>query len=125
MDEIEPLRRIPADERTPAPEPTTAAGDFRFAPKRGRVGITLGKPNGNKHTEGADDEVILSDVAHVSLLEEEGMSVDAIAADLGLTTEVVLTDLGIAAEICHGQDLENSAKVHSPEPTYAPRAAAT
>lgn len=45
--------------------------------------------------------MILSAVAHVSLLEEEGLSVAAIAADLGLTTETVLTDIGIADKIAH------------------------
>ena len=104
MDEIEPLRGISTDEQTPTLEPITAIKDFRSAYKRGRPDLSPGNPNGNRHTTRVDDEAILSDVACVSLLDEEGMSINAIAADLKLTTEEVLTDLAIAAEIRHSQD---------------------
>jgi len=50
-----------------------------------------------------DDEVVLSDIANVSLLADEGMSASAIATGLGLTAAEVLTDLKIAAEIYPGE----------------------
>ena len=102
MDEIEPILGISNDEDVSSVAPITAAGDFRSANRRGRADLSHGKRNGQKYTGKADDdEVVLSAVAHVSFLEEEGMSVNAIAADLGLTAEEVLTDMGIAAEISH------------------------
>jgi hypothetical protein len=51
-----------------------------------------------------DDDVVLSAVAHVSLLEDEGLSVAVIATELGLTPEEVLADVGIAADITHPND---------------------
>ena len=45
--------------------------------------------------------MVLSDVAQVSLLEDEGLNVAVIAAELGLTAEEVLTHAGIAVEISH------------------------
>jgi hypothetical protein len=101
VDEIEPLLRT-NDEYTPTIGAIAGAGDFRSASRRGRADLSRGQRNVQKYTGKADhDEVVLSDVAHVSLLEKEGMSVNAIAADLGLTAAAVWTDLVIAAQICH------------------------
>ena len=50
------------------------------------------------------DGVVLSDVAHASLLEQEGMSVSEIAAELGLTAVEVQNDLGIAATITQAEE---------------------
>ena len=103
MDEIEPLQRISGDEPAPTIGAITAAGDFHSANKRGRADLDQRKRNGQKttFTPTPDDVVVLSAVAQAILLEEEGMSISAIAAGLGLSTEAVLTDLGIAAQICH------------------------
>jgi hypothetical protein len=101
VNDIEPLFGVSADEHTPTIERLGAAGDFRFASKRGRSDLSQGRQNQPRYALKPDDKVALSAIAHVSLLEEEGMSVSAIAADLGLTPEEVLTDAGIAAEICH------------------------
>jgi hypothetical protein len=101
MDEIEPMRGLSADEPTPTIERIGAAGDFRFANRRGRADLGAGKQDRQRQAPKPDDEVALSAIAQVSLLEEEGLSVPAIAAELGLNTEQVLIDGGIAAEICH------------------------
>ena|ERR1700722_20090583 len=101
MDEIEPLQRISGDEPAPTIGAITAAGDFHSANKRGRADLDPGKGNTQKRALTTDDVVVLSAVAQAILLEEEGMSISAIAAGLGLSTEAVLTDLGIAAQICH------------------------
>jgi hypothetical protein len=100
MDQIESLLGISGDEDVPAIEPIAAAGDFHFANKRKRIDLSQ-RRNSHEHAVDAHDEAVLSDVARVSLLEEEGMSVSAIATELGLTTALVLTDLGVAAQICH------------------------
>jgi hypothetical protein len=91
MDHIEPSQGISTDEGISTIESISAAGDFRFANKRGRSDSAQRKRTGQlvDHPVKADDEVALSDVAHVSLLEEEGTSVSAVAADLGLTTAAV------------------------------------
>src|ERR1700733_14008523 len=99
MDEIEPLQRISGDEPAPTIGAITAAGDFHSANKRGRADFDPGKRNGQKSTLTPEYEVVFSAGAQAILLEEEGMSISAIAAGLGLSTEAVLTDLGIAAQI--------------------------
>jgi hypothetical protein len=99
MGEIEPFHRISGDENTPAIDALTAAGDFHSANKRRRTDLAPRRRTGEEPSVDAD-EVVLSDVANVSLLEEEGMSVSAIAADLGLTPEMVLADISIASKIC-------------------------
>jgi hypothetical protein len=101
MVEIEPLQAISADEGASRIERITAAKDFRSALRRGRADLGQGRGDGRAHATKTDDEAVLSDVANVSLLEEEGKSVHAIAADLGLTAEAVLTDIAIAAGISH------------------------
>lgn len=103
MGDIEPLHGLSEDEKTTAAGWITPAGDFRSASKRGRGDSGEGNRNAQRASPTPDDEVVLSDVAQVNLREEEGMSVDAIAADLGLTTETVRTDIAIAAAISHPQ----------------------
>ena len=99
MDEIEQFYGVSADEHTPAIGPITAIGDFRFANKNRKANLRQGNRNGQDCVVERDDGVVLSDVAHVSLLEDEGLNVAVIATELGLTAEEVLADAGIAAEI--------------------------
>jgi len=113
MDEIETVNGPSADEHTPAIEAITPVGDFHSARKRARSDLAQSTRNTQKDVLIADDEVVLSDIAHVTLLEEEGKSVSAIATDLGLTPAAVLTDLGIAAEIRHPPEL-GTAVDHKP-----------
>ncbi len=101
MGEIEPIHWISGDESPSNVEAITASGDFRSANKPERFDMGPSRRNAQKHLLNTEDEVILSDVAEVSLREEEGMSVTAIAADLGLTAGTVLTDIVIASAICH------------------------
>jgi hypothetical protein len=101
MGEIEPLFRISSEERTPTVDPAIAPTGFRFANRRGRLDSDQERQNRQRHPESPDDEVVLSVIAQVSLLDEEGKSVADIAADLGLPSEVVVTDMRIAAEISH------------------------
>ena len=60
-------------------------------------------PSGAENAGTGKDGVVLSETAQVSLLEQEGMTVSEIAAELDLTTAVVSSDLGIAATIIHPQ----------------------
>jgi hypothetical protein len=99
MDGIEPLAGVSADELTPAIERITAAGDFRFANKNRKADLRQGKRNGQELAVKLDDNVVLSAVAHVSLLEDEGLKFAVIATELGLTAEEVVADARIAAEI--------------------------
>ena len=101
MVEIEPLLGLSTDEYSSTIDGITAAGDFRYSPRRGRSDLIPGKPNVHKPHVSEDDEVVLSPVTHVHLLEEEGKSVSEISAELGLPTETVLTDISIAAAISH------------------------
>jgi len=102
MDQLEPLHGISNDESPPAIGSITAAGDFHSAPRPGRFDCERPvKHPGQDHLAETHDEVVLSPVANVSLLAEEGMSAGAIAAGLGLTPAEVITDLSIAAAICH------------------------
>jgi hypothetical protein len=101
MDGIEPLVGVSADEPTPTIERITATGDFRSANKHRRVDLGPGKRHGQEYAVELDDSVVLSAVAHVSLLEGEGLNVAVIATELGLTAAEVWADAGIAAEICH------------------------
>jgi len=79
-----------------------AAGDFHSANRIGRLDLSPSRRTRRRTVaKASDDSVLLSDVANVSLLEEEGLSVPAIAANLGLTTDAVLTDIEIADEISH------------------------
>jgi len=55
------------------------------------------------NAKAANDGAVLSETAQVSLLEQGGMTVSEIAAELDLTTAVVSSDLGIAAAIIHPQ----------------------
>jgi DNA-binding CsgD family transcriptional regulator len=113
-DEIEPLHGISTNERTPTIESITALGDFRFAQKAGRSDLSQRRRIRQKSTV-PNDKVALSAVAQISLMEEEGMSVSEIAADLGISAATVLTDLGIAADICHpSKSNHNLGKVDSP-----------
>jgi hypothetical protein len=102
MDQLEPLHGISADEPPPTVSSIAAVGDFHSAPRRGRFDWQRQSVR-NAHDQIAktDDEVVLSDIANVSVLAEEGFSTSAIAADLGMTAAEVITDLQIAAEICH------------------------
>jgi hypothetical protein len=72
MDHLEPLHGIPNDEDVSAVSPIAATGDFRFANRRRRNDSAQERRNGHELTAKPDDEVILSDVAHVSLLEQGG-----------------------------------------------------
>ena len=102
MDQLEPLHGISSDEPPPTVGSIAAVGDFHSAPRRGKFDWQRqATPNGHDQLAEAHDEVVLSDIANVSVLAEEGLSASAIAADLGLTPAEVLTDLKIAAEICH------------------------
>jgi DNA-binding NarL/FixJ family response regulator len=102
MDEIEPTFGVSANEQTPAIERITAAGDFHLANKSRKSDVSQGKQNGQRQPAlKPDDNVVLSSVAQVSLLEEEGLSVAVIAVELGLTAEEVSTHVGIAGEIRH------------------------
>ena len=78
-------------------------------PKRGgRRKTDLGHGKRNRQQQcpvELDDNVALSAVAHISFLEDEGLSVAVIAAELGLTAEEVLADARIAAEISHPNGL--------------------
>ena len=104
MDEIESFSEVSADEQTPAVERITAAGDFHLANKSGKSDLSQDKRNGpRQHAVEPDDNVVLSPVAQVSLLEEEGLSVAVIADELGLTAEEVSTHVGIAVEIRHSR----------------------
>jgi hypothetical protein len=104
MDALEPLQRVSAQEPAPNVGTITATSDFHFADRRGRSDQEQAKRREPKRPEPQDDEVVLSDVAHVSLLEEEGLSVTAIAAGLGLSPSVVLKDIAIASEIRHAAE---------------------
>jgi hypothetical protein len=100
VDELEALHGISDDEPPPTIGLIAAVGDFHSAPRRGRFDFEhQGMRTRHDHVAEADDEVVLSDVANVSLLAEEGLSTTAIAADLGLTPAEVVTDLKIAAEV--------------------------
>ena len=99
MDLLEPLTGISTDEETQAIEGVAAVGDFHFASRAGR--LDAGPVRLRRFARRPDDSVALSDIANVSLREEEGMSASAIAADLGLSAETVLMDMEIAAEIAH------------------------
>lgn len=89
------------DEAPPTIASLAAAPDFHSAPRRGRLDLEpRSTPIRQKHAQQPDDEVILSDVANVSMLAAEGLTANAIAAGLSLTAEEVITDLNIAVEIC-------------------------
>jgi hypothetical protein len=101
MDGIEPLAGVSADESTPTIERITAAEDFRSANKHRKMDLRQGKRPAPECAMELDDRVVLSAIAHVSLLEDEGLNVAVIATELGLTAAEVWADAGIAAEICH------------------------
>ena len=67
-------------------------------PVSGNLGVEPTQPVPPAKWSG-NDGVVLSETAQASLLEQEGMSVSEIAAELGLTAVEVQNDLGIAATI--------------------------
>ena len=87
------------DEDAPTVDAIGAVSDFHSASRSGRASLGLLQKSLTRLED--DDAVVLSDVAEVSLREEEGQSVSAIAADLGLTPAMVMTDLAIASVIVH------------------------
>jgi hypothetical protein len=75
MDELKPLFGISTVEQMPTIDPIATTGDYRFAQKNGRSDLVQGRRNGKKFAVKSDDDVVLSDVAQISLMGEEGMSV--------------------------------------------------